>query len=195
MAAVRRAIRWRLASWLGMLVCGGDALAQDTITPFDATRSHAEFQVRVMWLFSVEGRFGNVTGELRLNRAAQTAQVRASIDATRVSMRRKDHEEWVKSAEFFDAARHPRVTFESSSFPLSVLEQGGDIPGTLTVRGQSRPVNFTLRASECPGRAAQACAVVADGSIQRGDFGMKSHRTTLGDRVRLHLTIFGEKAK
>jgi polyisoprenoid-binding protein YceI len=193
MTAVPLALRWCLVGWLGALGCAGAAVAQNTVTAFDATRSHAEFQVRVMWLFSVEGRFGNVTGELRLNHAAQTAQVHASIDATRVSMRRKDHEEWVKSAEFFDAARHPRLTFESAPFPLAVLEQGGDVLGTLTVRGEARPVHFTLRPSECPGHAAHACAVVADGSIQRGDFGMKSHRTTLGDRVRLHLTIFGEK--
>lgn len=176
---------------LGVLAAG-HALAQESTTAFDPARSHAEFQVRVMWLFSVEGRFGGVTGALHIDRAAQTAQVRASIDATGVAMRRKDHEEWVKSAEFFDTSRHPRITFDSAPFPLAVLYGGGDIPGTLTVRGQAQPVHFTLRASDCPGHAAQDCPVVADGAIQRGDFGMRSHRTTLGDRVKLHLTIFGE---
>jgi polyisoprenoid-binding protein YceI len=192
---VAAVLRWAVGGLLSLLGWSGGALAQDTITSFDANRSRAEFQVRVMWLFSVEGRFGGVTGELRVNHTAQTAQVLASIDATRVSMRRKDHEDWVKSAEFFDVARHPRLTFESSPFPLAVLDRGGDIIGTLTVRGQTRPVHFTLRPSECSGHAAQDCAVMADGSIQRGDFGMKSHRTTLGDRVRLHLTIFGDTRK
>lgn len=169
--------------------------AQESVTVFDAARSHAEFQVRVMWLFTVEGRFGGVTGELRIDHAARTAQVNASIDATRVSMRRKDHEDWVKSPEFFDTARHPTLKFESEPFPLAVLDQGGNILGTLSVRGQARPVQFSLRASDCPGDAARACPVIADGSIQRGDFGMKSHRTTLGDRVRLHLTIYGGAGK
>lgn len=155
----------------------------------DPARSSAEFEIRAMWMFDIEGRFGAVTGEVDIDAEARTARVRARIDVRGVSMRRASYEDWVKSAEFFDAARHPYVEFASEPFPLAALDLGGDIIGQLTVRGVTRPMSLRLRPSQCPGQAARRCAVVADGSLQRSEFGMRSRRATLADRVRLHFSV------
>jgi polyisoprenoid-binding protein YceI len=167
------------------------ARAAEETVPLDAARSHAEFQVRVMWLFGVEGRFGSVQGEVHVDREAQVARVIAQIDATRVEMRKPDYEEWVKSEEFFDAAHHPRIVFESLPFPLSVLREGGAVSGMLSVRGQTHQTTFDLAPSPdpCPGPRWTNCAMLADGAIQRSQFGMHTHRATLSDKVKLHLTI------
>ncbi|MEO8672816.1 MAG: YceI family protein [Tahibacter sp.] len=169
------------------LAMGG--VAAETI-PFDATRSHAEFEVRAMWLFDVEGRFGGVSGSVILDSAARSAQVDALIDAGSIDMHRDSYEEWVKSSEFFDVARYPQIHFLSEPFPLAMLDDGGDIAGALTVRGVTRQASFNLRPSECTPHAARSCPVLADGIIQRTDFGMTTHRATLSDRVRLHFTVF-----
>ena len=158
--------------------------------PLDPARTQAEFDVRVLWMFDVHGRFGTVNGSVRLDRAAQSAQVVARIDARGVDMRRESHEEWVRSAEFFDVANHPEIRFESEPFPLATLDLGGDIVGHLTVRGVTRETRWRLQASDCPGRAALDCPVVADGSIERSEFGMTTRRGTLSDKVRLHFTIW-----
>jgi len=155
----------------------------------DSARSSAEFEVRVMWMFDIEGRFGAVSGEVDVDHEARSVRVRARIDARVVSMRRSSYEEWVKSDEFFDAARHPTIVFESEPFPLAALELGGDIVGNLTLRGVTRPVSLQLLASECPGAVALSCDVVADGAVQRSDFGMRTRRATLADKVRLHFTV------
>ena len=175
---------------IGLLAVASMARAEPRRIAFDGARSHAEFQVRVMWLFSVEGRFGAVEGELEVDDAARVARVDAQIDATRVKMRSSDYEDWVKSPEFFDAASHPRLGFRSEPFPLSVLHDGGDILGTLTVRGVTHPVSFSLRGADCAQQPGIACPVQAEGSIQRSDFGMRTHRGTLADRVRLHFTVY-----
>jgi polyisoprenoid-binding protein YceI len=158
--------------------------------PLDTKRTQAEFDVRVMWMFDVHGRFGTVNGSVRLDRAAQSVQVVARIDARGVDMRRDSYEEWVRSPEFFDVERHPEIRFESEPFPLATLDLGGDIVGSLTVRGTTRPTRWRLRASDCPGRAALDCPVLADGVIERSEFGMTTRRATLSDKVRLHLTIW-----
>jgi polyisoprenoid-binding protein YceI len=155
----------------------------------DPARSSAEFEVRVMWMFDVAGRFGAVTGEVDIDHEARSVRVRARIDTRAVSMRRSSYEQWVKSDEFFDAARHPYIVFDSEPFPLAALELGGDIVGNLTLRGQTRPASLRLRPSECPGAVALSCAVVADGIVQRSDFGMRTRRATLADKVRLHFTV------
>jgi len=79
--------------------------------------------------------------------------------------------------------------FESEPFPLATLEQGGDIVGNLTLRGLTRPTSLRLQPTECPDAVALSCAVVADGTVQRSDFGMRTRRATLADKVRLHFTV------
>ncbi len=142
-----------------------------------------------MWMFDVAGRFGAVTGEVEIDHEARSARVRARIDTRALSMRRTSYEEWVRSDEFFDAARHPYIEFDSEPFPLATLERGGDIVGNLTLRGLTRPASLRLSPSECPGAVALSCAVVAEGTVQRSDFGMRTRRATLADKVRLHFTV------
>ncbi len=166
------------------------AHAETEIIPLDAARSHAEFEVRAMWLFVVRGRFGAVQGEVRIDRAARSARVVAEIDAAAVRMHSTSHEAWVRSEEFFDVARHPRIRFVSEPFPLVALDEGGDVPGVLDLRGHSEPVAFHLDRAACAKRGGHDCPVHAEGSVLRSAFGMRSRRTTLADRVRLHFTIY-----
>lgn len=156
----------------------------------DSARSHAEFDVRAMWVFSVRGRFGAVRGTISIDRFRSTAAVDAQIDADAVSMRNPDYEAWVKSAEFFDVEHYPNIHFVSEPITLERMNHGGEITGVLTVRGVSHAVTFTLRPSACPGAAVHGCAAEAEGTIRRSDFGMRSHRISLSDRVDLHFAIF-----
>ncbi|HSX61794.1 MAG TPA: YceI family protein [Tahibacter sp.] len=183
--------RVRLGRGIGLLLAAllVPAAARSDAIALDPVRSNAEFQVRVMWMFDVTGRFGAVTGNVDIDHAARTARVHARIDVRGVSMRRASYEDWVKSDEFFDAEQHPFVEFVSEPFPLATLDIGGDIIGHLTLRGLTKPMNLRLRPSQCPGEAALRCAVVADGTLQRSDFGMRSRRATLADRVRLHFSV------
>ncbi len=178
---------WSFTGALLLALAGFSARSEPIA--LDPARSSAEFEVRVIWMFDVAGRFGAVTGEVDINHAARSVRVRARIDTRAVSMRRSSYEQWIKSDEFFDAARHPFIVFESEPFPLATLEQGGDIVGNLTLRGLTRPTSLRLQPTECPDAVALSCAVVADGTVQRSDFGMRTRRATLADKVRLHFTV------
>ena len=103
-------------------------------------------------------------------------------------MRRSGTENWVKSAEFFDAANHPEIHFRSDSFPLARLHSGGELPGTLSMRGVQQPVRFMIEPSACA-RPAIDCPVQASGEVKRTAFGMRTRRATLSDKVELGFSI------
>lgn len=190
-------MRWR-HGWLGtgaLLLGLAAAPVQAERIALDPALSSAEFEIRAMWMFDVDGRFGAVRGEVDIDRAAQSLRVRARIDVRAVRMRRTSYEDWVKSAEFFDAANHADIVFESEPFPLAALDLGGDIVGRLSLRGVTRPTSLRLRPSTCPGAAVLSCPVVADGTLQRSDFGMRTRRATLADKVRLHLNVVAVAAR
>lgn len=160
------------------------SLAAAETIPIDSQRSNAQFRVKAVWLFGVHGYFTHVGGRVELEPASGLAIVDARIDANAVRMNLRGYESWVRSAEFFDAARHPEIRFLSEPFPLGRFDDGGALPGTLTLRGISARVTFRLDAARCaqPGRA---CPIIAHAWIQRSAFGMRSRLGTLGDRVEL----------
>jgi len=167
------------------------AAAEESIDriELDSTRSQAQFGVKVMWLLSIHGRFGKVHGTVEIDRFRNQAIVDARIDANAVEMSNDSYENWVKSDEFFDVSHHPEIRFVSEAFPLQRLRKGGDLAGILTIRGVEQPTSLELQASECE-KPAYDCAIVVDGAIRRSDFGMRSRRGTLSDKVDLHFEVF-----
>lgn len=157
---------------------------------FDAAQSLAEFEVRVMWLIPVHGRFGALRGAITIDRFHGSASVDARIDVNDVHMRSAGNEAWVKSAEFFDAAHYPQIQFVSDAFAVTRLKSGGPIDGVLTIRGVARQARFELAASACPDAIARTCPVEATGTIRRSDFGMRSRRGALSDKVQLDFSVY-----
>jgi polyisoprenoid-binding protein YceI len=171
---------------------GSAPCAQATLetTALDPLRSLAEFEVRVMWLIPVHGRFGKLQGTIAIDRFHGTASVDARIDVNDVHMRSAANEAWVKSAEFFDAEHFPQIQFVSDPFALIRLKSGGEVEGTLTIRGITRRARFALAESECPATVARTCPVEASGTIRRSDFGMRSRRGALSDKVQLDFSVY-----
>jgi polyisoprenoid-binding protein YceI len=156
----------------------------------DPVRSTAEFEVKVLWLIGVHGRFGQVHGTIAVDHKRARVVADAHIDVGAITMRNHTYEEWVKSAEFFDAAKFPQIHFVSEAFPQDRLRSGGEIAGTLTIRDIDRHIVLDVEPSDCLDAVARSCAVEASGSIHRSDFGMRSRRGTLSDKVELHFSIY-----
>ena len=154
----------------------------------DSARSSAAFSVKVMWMFGIDGQFGRVHGDVLVDHNQGRATVDAHIDAADVTMRREGAQSWVKSAEFFDVEQYPDIRFRSVAFPLIRLHDGGEVSGTLTMRGVTRPILFAVQPSECK-RPALDCPVEASAEVRRSQFGMTTRRATLSDKVELSFSI------
>ena len=162
--------------------------ASEEILKLDQAQSSAAFSVKVLWMFAVEGHFGNVRGTVSIDHVHGQAAVDARINAADVTMRREGAINWVKSAEFFDVERFPEIRFLSDPFPIARLHDGGELPGALTMRGITHPVTFAVQPSRCA-RAAIDCPVEAAGTVRRSEFGMQTRRATLSDKVELSFSI------
>ncbi|HEY0178123.1 MAG TPA: YceI family protein [Dokdonella sp.] len=179
---------------MAALALAAGACAADTETvQLDGTRSRAEFTVKLLWLVNIGGRFGRVRGTVAIDRFRNQAVVDARIDADSVTMGNDRYESWVKSAEFFDVAHHPEIRFVSAPFALARLRNGGELPGTLTLRGLAQPVAFVLEPATCE-RPGYDCEIAVHGAIRRSDFEMRSRRGALGDKVELRFGVYAVAA-
>lgn len=177
-------MRYALSALL--LAAGGVAQAETLL--IDTARSGAEFSVRAMWVKRIDGRFGHVEGVIEHEPGARSFGVDVRIAAQSVWMDREENAAWARGVDFFDALRHPWIQFHATGQPLEILQHGGELSGTLTLRGVTRQVSFQVEPSTCA-RPGVECAVQARGEVHRSEFGMNARRIVLGDRVRLELTI------
>lgn len=184
--------RMLLFAVVAALAAAGGAHAQSgaiDLIRLDASRSDGAFRVKLMWLLGIDGAFGHIDGDARVDRDRDVLRVAASIDASTLRMCSRRYENWAKSEDFFDVAHHPLIVFVSDEFARARLADGGELPGRLTVRGISRPVRFALLPAACE-RPAYDCPIRVRGTIRRSQFGMDAHRGTLADKVELDFRVY-----
>src|ERR1039458_5945655 len=113
------------------------ALAADY--DIDSAHSAAQFSVRHLMVSNVRGSFKKVTGKVVFNEANPSATVvQASIDVSTVDTGEAGRDTHLKSADFFDLAKFPSMTFVSKS--ASKTRQGIDLSGDLTLHGVTKSV-------------------------------------------------------
>lgn len=139
------------------------------------------FEVQLLGLFKLDGRFNRAYGAMRYDASEPAASkvkitvLTASID-TDLEMR--DNE--LRSSAFFDVSRHPTMVFESTETILSTGSVG-IVKGKLTLKGITRPITLKVRAREGArrsGKKAKGASFEASGRVRREDFGLG-----LGDAV------------
>lgn len=113
----------------------------------DPDRSTVEFRAGHFWgLATVKGHFDEYEGRLDLDGGPA---IELTIDAASVQTGNRKRDEHLRSADFFDAERHPRVRFVSDSVALD-----GDtlkVRGRLSARDQSIPLELDARARRVDG--------------------------------------------
>ena len=144
----------------------------------DTSHATAGFKVRHLMVSHVRGHLGPVTGTVFIDEQdLGRSRVDVSIDARGLDSREPKRDEHLRSADFFDVANHPNVTFRSTRVEAP---QGlaGDlrVTGDLTIRGVSRPVTLEVEAlppaiKDPWGNARRG--VSARARINRKDWGLK----------------------
>jgi polyisoprenoid-binding protein YceI len=182
-------VRWAL---LPLLLVGVGPEAVALATPpgarIDTARSLATFSVRAVWIKRIEGRFAHIEGSILPEPLPDHFALQVRVAAGSVLMSRESHEEWARSEDFFDSARHPWIEFQARNLPGELLRAGGEIEGLLSLRGEQRPVRFELLPPDCATPGFE-CPVQARGEVDRSDFGMDARRLFVSDRVRLSFDI------
>lgn len=161
----------------------------------DPTHSELQFKVKHLMITTV-------TGSLKVLNASLTstsdnfenAQVKFEADAGSIDTGNTDRDNHLKSGEFFDVDKFPKITFESTSF----TKAGDDytLEGNLTIKDVTRPVTL---AAEFGGIATDPwgntkAGFTISGKINRTDFGLTWNAAleTGGVMVSEEVRIVGE---
>lgn len=140
----------------------------------DTAHSSATFAVRHMMITTVRGSFNIKEGKIVFDPAnPAAASVEATLDVASVNTGVADRDNHLRSADFFDAANHPTITFKSTSVKPTG-ENTAEIAGDLTIRGVTRPVvlktEFLGQGKGMDGKTR--AGFVATTKINREDWGL-----------------------
>ena len=171
------------------------AAAPESYT-LDPYHTFPNFTIDHLGVSTIYGRFNKSSGKLMIDMAAKTGSVDLAVDTVSVDTgdgdkgsRARSRDEHLRSADFFNAAEFPKMTYKSTSVAFS-----GDNPsaveGNLSLLGVTKPLKLTVERFKCnpaQGTGKERCGGNATGKIKRTDFGMKTGVPNIGDEVTLIL--------
>jgi polyisoprenoid-binding protein YceI len=109
----------------------------------DPSHSTAEFTVRHLMITNVKGRFGTLSGVVNYDPEKPAATtIEATIDATSIDTRDEKRDAHLKSADFFDVEKHPKLTFKSKK--VTKTDDGFSAVGDLTMRGVTKEITLEI---------------------------------------------------
>ena len=163
----------------------------------DPAHSSAGFTVRHMMVSNVSGAFSKLSGTVDFDpqNLSQT-RIETVIEAASLDTRNAKRDEHLRSADFFDVANHPTITFRSRR-----IEAAGEgklrVVGDLTIRGVTKEVVLDVEGPtpEVKNRDTFRMGASASTRINRKEFGVNWDNVLDGggvvvsDAVRINIEV------
>ncbi|AEJ39951.1 YceI family protein [Sulfobacillus acidophilus TPY] len=140
----------------------------------DPSHSTAEFRIRHLMISTVRGRFSDFSGQIVGDPAdLTTAKATLTIDVASVDTRQPDRDNDLRSANFFDVANYPQMTFESTQIK-KIGENTYEVTGPLTIHGVTHevPVKVEFLGFSKDPWGGERAGFTASTKINRKDFGL-----------------------
>lgn len=169
----------------------------------DPAHSAAEFKVKHMMITNVKGQFTDISGTITIDESDITkSRVEAAVDAVSINTRNPDRDAHLRSADFFDVDRFPKLTFTSTA----VRRTGRDeleVEGDFTIHGVTRKVTFTVEGPSAPAKdpwGDTRLGLTATAKINRKEFGLtwnsalETGGVLVGEEITVTIDIQAVKA-
>ena len=160
----------------------------------DPTHTDVSFTARHLMVTKVRGRFGVSGGTVTIAENPLDSSVEATIDVASVNSGEAGRDEHLLSADFFDVANYPTITFRSTK-----VEAAGDgeykLTGELTIKDVTRPVTLDLEylgSVDSPFGDTRA-GFSASAEISRKDWGLdfnmalEAGGVVVGDKIKINI--------
>lgn len=174
------------------------SLALASTWTIDPEHSTVGFKIRHLMVSNVNGRFETYSGTINVNDADITkSRIDVSIDATSINTNVQKRDEHLRSPDFFDVAKFPKITFVSKS--ISKAGTGNlQVKGDLTIHGVTKEVVLavegpTMESKDPWGNIRKGATATT--RINRKDFGLtwnaalETGGVLVGDEVNITLEV------
>lgn len=170
---------------------------------FDNVHSSIEFSVRHLLVSKVRGRFTRWSGAFLYDEKNPTASsVEVQIEVASVDTHEAQRDAHLRSGDFFEAEKHPHITFKSTGVDAKDGGAALAVRGDLTIRGVTRPVVLDV---ELGGHLKDPwgndrVGFSATTSIDRKNFGITFNQVldaggvALGEKVDIAIEIEATRA-
>ncbi|GGE97277.1 YceI family protein [Flavobacterium limi] len=163
----------------------------------DPTHSEIGFKVKHMMFTNVSGKFGTYDATITTDGDDfENAEIEFSGDIASIDTANSDRDNHLKSADFFDAENHPKLTFKASSFK-KINDEKYEITGDLNIRGVAKTVTFPVEFSgiliDPWGNTKVGLSI--EGKINRKDWGLnwnsalETGGVLVGEEVKLNIEL------
>lgn len=108
----------------------------------DLAHSSVEFAVKHLMISTVKGQFAKFSASVTTDAGVLTG-ITAEIDPASIGTGIEQRDTHLRSADFFDVEKFPTLSFNSGEI-IAKGEGEYTVHGTLTMRGESKPVTFQV---------------------------------------------------
>lgn len=181
---------------------GAEEKMSTTVTPqteqftLDTAHTSVEFVVRHLMISKVRGRFTDPAGTIDVPAGSDLPEsLQVAIDAAGIDTREPQRDDHLRSADFFDTAKYPQITYSSNR--IEGTPQAFKVYGDLTIHGVTREVvlegSFEGRARDPWGN--DRIGYTAHANLNRKDFGLNWNQALetggviVGEEVRIELNV------
>ena len=173
-------------------------IASASMWTIDPDHSNIGFKVKHLMVSNVHGNFGKHTGTVNIDDKDITkSKVEITIDTISINTNVQKRDEHLRSADFFDVAQYPTMTFISKK----VVKAGKDklkVTGDLTLHGVTKEVVLDVlglsKESKTPWGDIRK-GFTASTKINRKDFGLVWNKALetggvmIGDEIIITLDV------
>lgn len=161
----------------------------------DPGHSQVLFTYQHMGLTFNMGLLSGATGSLTIDpKAPAGAKLSVSVPINTLKSTISKLDDEFQSPMFFDAAKFPNATFESTS--ITVNGKTAKVTGNLTIHGVTKPATIDatfLATGAHPMSKKAAIAFEGTTTIKRSDFGLGLAVPMVADSVKLNITVQFDK--
>lgn len=145
----------------------------------DPAHSEIQFKVKHLVITTITGTFKEFSGTVTASDEFENAQINFETGIHSISTNNDQRDGHLKSADFFEADKFPKLSFQSTSFTKKAADEY-ELKGNLTIKGISKPVTFGVEyggiATDPYGQVKAGFELT--GKINRKDFGLTWNATT-----------------
>ncbi|WP_111858378.1 YceI family protein [Acinetobacter sp. CFCC 10889] len=157
----------------------------------DPTHTATVFNWNHFGFSTPSANFSDIQGTISVDNAKPAnSSVNVTIPLASLNTNVKALDDHLKTADFFDAAKYPNITFKSTKVQ-ALGNSKYKITGNLTVKDVTKPVVLDAvlnKQGEHPMTKAQSIGFNATTSFDRSAFGVGGYVPNVGDKITVNIT-------